>query len=99
LKGLNRVIFSSGQVTEYTSLFTYKQGENVNTFSNSSFEPTFIEDYEFGNDTLKQEALEKCEGDVNCLFDAASTNDVTMGISTKIVGSTPKNESEALSEF
>ncbi|XP_031569003.1 uncharacterized protein LOC116303577 [Actinia tenebrosa] len=84
------------QVTESTSLFTYKEGESINTFSNKSFEPMFIEDFTFANETLKQEALAKCEGDVNCLFDAALTNDVTVGTSTKIVGSNFKNDSEAL---
>ncbi|XP_031551446.1 mucin-like protein isoform X2 [Actinia tenebrosa] len=86
------------QVNESTSLFTYQFNENVSTFSNTSFVPMFIEDLieEFYNESLKQQAQAACKGDINCLFDSASTKDVSVGISTKIVGSQLVYESNTL---
>ncbi|XP_031551867.1 mucin-like protein isoform X2 [Actinia tenebrosa] len=71
------------QVTNETSLFTYKEGESSDTFLNKTFRPMFIEELKFYNDSLKVEAEAKCQGDVNCLFDAASTEDVEIGLNTK----------------
>ncbi|XP_031574160.1 mucin-like protein isoform X5 [Actinia tenebrosa] len=87
------------QVSESTSLFTYQFGENVYTFSNKSFVPMFIEDLKFYNESLKKQAYAACQGDINCLFDSASTKDVSLGLSTKIVGSQMVNESNTLKNF
>lgn len=88
----------TGQVNDSTSLFTYNAGENTSTFSNTSFVPMFIEDLTFYNESLKKQAYAACNGDINCLFDAASTKDLSVGISTKIVGSQMVNESSTLSK-
>lgn len=89
----------SGQVDNKTTLFTYKPGENVATFANASFVPMFLEDLKFANDTLRKQAEEACQGDINCLFDSASTKDVFLGASTKAVSSTLEKESSSLSMY
>jgi len=70
----------------------------VETFTNASFVPMFLEDLYFANDTLRKQAEEACQGDINCLFDSASTNDVSIGESTKAVSSTLEEESSSLSK-
>ena len=87
----------SGQVTFNTSLFTYNPGEDVNTFKNESFEPIFLdENITFANDALRQQAEAVCQGDVNCLFDIASTGDTAVGESTKQISVQLESESEEL---
>lgn len=81
-----------------STLFTYKPGENVETFTNASFVPMFLEDLYFANDTLRKQAEEACQGDINCLFDSASTNDVSIGASTKAISLTLEEESSSLSK-
>ena len=88
----------TGQVNEMTSLFTYSPGENVSSFSNTSFVPMFIEELKFANKTLKDQALAACNGDINCLFDSASTHDVSVGVSTMLIGSQMINDSKTISK-
>ena len=87
----------SGQVTLNTSLFTYDPGEDVHTFQNESFEPIFLdENITFASDALRQQAEAICQGDVNCLFDIASTGDTAVGESTKQTAVQLEIESEEL---
>ena len=80
-----------------TSLFTYDPGEDVNTFKNESFEPIFLdENITFASDALRQQAEAICQGDVNCLFDIASTGDTAVGESTKQTAVQLESESEEL---
>ena len=82
-----------------STLFTYKPGKSVETFKNESFVPMFVEDLYFANDTLRKQAEEACQGDINCLFDSASTNDVSIGASTKAVSAILEKESSSLSKY
>ena len=82
-----------------STLFTYKPGVSVETFKNASFVPMFLEDLYFANDTLRKQAEEVCQGDINCLFDSASTSDVFIGASTKAVSATLEKESSSLSKY
>lgn len=59
----------------------------------------FLEDLHFANDTLRKQAEEACQGDLNCLFDSASTKDVSIGASTKAVSITLEKESSSLSKY
>ena len=78
-------------------MFTYNPGEDVNTFKNESFEPIFLdENITFANDALRQQAEAVCQGDVNCLFDIASTGDTAVGESTKQISVQLESESEEL---
>lgn len=84
-------------MTDNTSLFTYNPGEDTSTFSNKSFVPIFLdENITFANDALRQEAEALCQGDVNCLFDIASTGDTSVGKSTKQVSIQLESESQEL---
>ncbi|PFX32349.1 Mucin-4 [Stylophora pistillata] len=87
------------QVDNKSTLFTYKPGESLKTFENISFVPMFLEDISFPNDTLRKQAEEACQGNLNCLFDSASTKDVTMGASTKALSSTLEKESSSLKNY
>lgn len=59
----------------------------------------FVDNITWANESLKQQAYDKCEGDVSCLFDAASTKDLNVGLSTKQLGSQLVNDSQKMSEF
>ena len=86
-----------GQLMANTTLFTYGPGENTSTFSNASFVPIFLDEpINFANDQLRQAAELACQGDVNCLFDIASTGDVSVGESTKQVAIQIESEAQAL---
>ena len=48
---------SIGQLTDNISLFTYKPGENISTFSNASFVPIFLDEpIDFVSDELRTAA-------------------------------------------
>lgn len=86
-----------GNVTQNTSLFVYDPGEGAGTYSNASFVPIFLdENMTFASDALRQEAEAVCQGDVNCLFDIASTGDTSVGKSTKQLAVQLEKESEEL---
>ena len=90
-------MLSLGTVTDNTTLFTYKPGENISTFSNPSFKPIFLdENITFASEALRLKAEAVCQGDVNCLFDIASTGDTSVGESTKQVSVQLERESEEL---
>ena len=82
---------------ENTTLFTYSPGENISTYANTSFVPIFLDEpINFATDELRVAAELACRGDVNCLFDIASTGDVSVGESTKQVAVQIESESQAL---
>ena len=87
----------AGQLLDNTTLFTYKPGESTSTFSNASFVPIFLDEpIRFANKELRKEAERACQGDMNCLFDIASTGDVSFGESTKQVAVQLESEAQAL---
>ena len=45
----------------------------------------FVEDIVWADNNTEQKAKEKCSGDAVCLFDAASTNDVSVGVNSQQV--------------
>ena len=85
-----------GQITENDSLFTYAPGESVATFANASFEPMFVEDIVWADNATRDAADSACAGDVVCLFDAASTNDVSIGTNSKDINVQLVEENEVL---
>ena len=72
-----------GQITVEESLFTYGPNENVSTFANESFVPMFVEDIQWADNETRIAAEQACDGNTVCLFDAASTNDVSIGTNSK----------------
>ena len=85
-----------GQITDEESLFTYAPGESTATFTNASFEPMFVENIEWADNATRDAARSACAGDAACLFDAASTNDVSIGTNSKDVSVQLVKENEEL---
>ena len=88
-----------GQITDQESLFTYGPGENVSTFANATFEPMFVEEIKWADNKTEAQARAQCEGDVACLFDAASTNDVSIGVASKEIRIKVEKENIQLSKM
>ncbi|XP_078349351.1 mucin-like protein [Oculina patagonica] len=87
------------QITDAESLFTYGPNENVSTFANASFKPMFVENIKWADNATRDAAYLACGDDVVCLFDAASTNDVSIGTNSKDVNVQLVKENEALENF
>ena len=75
--------FPAGKINQSQSLFTYAHHESVDTYSKPDFEPMFADNITWHNDSLRQKAEEECGDDHECLFDVASTNDLSVGMVTK----------------
>ena len=80
-------------------MFTYAQNESVDTFSKPDFVPMFADNITWQNDSLRVEAEAQCGEDYECLFDVASTNDLSVGIVTKDINVQLVNESNALGKL
>ena len=96
LKKKNPIFLVSGQINQSQSLFTYAQNESVDTFAKPDFLPMFIENITWFNDTVRAVAEAQCGGDIECLFDAAATNDVSVGLVTKDINIQFENETNIL---
>ena len=70
----------------------------MDTFADLDFEPMFADNITWHNDSLRQKAEEQCGDDHECLFDVASTNDLSVGMVTKDISVQLVNESNALSK-
>lgn len=91
--------FLAGQINQSQSLFTYGQNESVDTFSNSTFEPMFADNIIWDNNSTKEKAEAQCGDDHECLFDVASTNDLSVGMVTKDINIQLVNESNTLGKL
>jgi len=58
----------------------------------------FADNITWQNDSLRVKAEEECGEDYECLFDVASTNDLSVGVVTKDISIQLVNESNALSK-
>ena len=90
------LIFFSGQINQSQSLFTYAQNETASTFAIPDFLPMFGDNITWQNDTIRKQAEDACGNDYECLFDVASTNDLTVGQVTKDIGTKLTKESKTL---
>lgn len=93
------LLFLSGQVSNSTTLFHYKAGESIASFINDSFVPMFVDDITFVNNSLKQQAAERCQGDQRCVFDVAVTRNLDVGENTRQINSQLVNETKILSKY
>ncbi|PFX16461.1 Sushi domain-containing protein 2, partial [Stylophora pistillata] len=84
------------QITANESLFTYGPNESVHTFANANFKPMFVEEIKWADNATEQAAKKACGDDAVCLFDAASTNDVSIGTNSKDVNVKLVKENEKL---
>ena len=80
-------------------MFAYAQNESVDTFANPDFVPMFADNITWYNDSVRDAAKAQCGDDYECLFDAASTNDVSVGIATKDISIQLVNESKTLGKL
>ena len=88
--------FLPGQINQSQSLFAYAQNESVDTFAKPDFVPMFADNITWYNDSIRQAAEKQCGDDYECLFDVASTNDLSVGMVTKDISIQLVNESNAL---
>ena len=95
----DNVNFISGQIKASQSLFFYARNESVDTFSNPDFEPMFADNITWHNESLREKAEAQCGDDHECLFDVASTNDLSVGMVTKDISIQLVNESNSLSKL
>ena len=68
------------------------------TYSDPEFEPMFADNIKWHNDSLKQKAEAQCGNDHECLFDVASTKDLSIGSATKAISVQLVNDTKKLSE-
>ncbi|XP_022803205.1 mucin-like protein [Stylophora pistillata] len=87
------------QINQSQSLFTYADNESVASFSDLDFEPMFADNITWQNDSIKIKAKAQCGDDHECLFDVASTNDLSVGLVTKDISVQLVNESKQLNNF
>ena len=66
------------------------------TFAKPDFEPMFADNITWYNNSLRQAAEAQCGDDHECLFDAASTNDLSVGLVTKDISVQLVNETNTL---
>ena len=59
----------------------------------------FADNITWKNDSFRVKAEAECGDDYECLFDVASTNDLSVGMVTKDISVQLVNESNALSKF
>ena len=59
----------------------------------------FADNITWHNDSLRKQAEAECGDDHECLFDVASTNDLSVGMVTKDISVQLVNESNVLSKF
>ena len=69
------------------------------TFSKPDFEPMFADNITWHNDSLRLAAEAQCGEDYECLFDVASTNDLSVGSVTKDINVQMVNESNSLGKL
>ena len=91
-------VYVLGQINQSQSLFTYAQNESVDTFSDPDFVPMFADNITWYNDSVRQAAEAQCGDDQECLFDVASTNDLSVGLATKDISIQLVNETNILGE-
>ncbi|XP_022809823.1 mucin-like protein [Stylophora pistillata] len=99
---LRKIHFGFGvkwQINQSQSLFTYADNKSVASFSDLDFVPMFADNITWQNDSIEQEAKAQCGDDHECLFDVASTNDLSVGLATKDISVQLVNESKQLNNF
>ena len=70
----------------------------MDTFKDTDFVPMFADNITWQNDSIRRKAEAECGDDFECLFDVASTNDLSVGLVTKDISIQLVNESNALSK-
>ncbi|CAH1264799.1 MUC4 [Branchiostoma lanceolatum] len=61
------------------TMFTYRPGESIDSFTNDSYVPQFSAEMNFSADPLYETATEICGSRTDCLFDTIQTRDTSVG--------------------
>ncbi|XP_019632992.1 PREDICTED: mucin-like protein isoform X1 [Branchiostoma belcheri] len=64
------------------SVFFYKDGEDVNTFTSTDYQPKYTDELLFDDPELETRAREICGNDTECLFDVSQTGDLEVAVIT-----------------
>ncbi|XP_019636809.1 PREDICTED: mucin-like protein, partial [Branchiostoma belcheri] len=64
------------------SLFIYKDGEDVNSFTSADYQPKYTDELVFDDPELETRAREICDNDTECLFDVSQTGDLEVAVIT-----------------
>ena len=71
----------------------------MDTFAKPDFVPMFADNITWYNDSVRLDAEAQCGEDYECLFDVASTNDLSVGMVTKDISIQLVNETNALGKL
>ena len=86
-------MWTPGQITPDESLFVYGPGLGPNNYSHPEHIPVFTNEL-----VISDEVRQACQGNTACMFDAASTNDTMVGLSTMRTGEMLATERVLLGE-
>ena len=76
-----KFFLSTGLIdTPVQSMFSYELGKSWNTYYDPFFSPVYKP--VFNNTDLETEATRLCKGDELCMFDAAATGNIEVGVAT-----------------
>ncbi|XP_019616846.1 PREDICTED: mucin-like protein [Branchiostoma belcheri] len=64
------------------SMFLYKDGEDVDTFTSADYQPEYTDEIVFSDPELETRAREICGNDTECLFDVSQTGDLEVAVIT-----------------
>ena len=88
--------YCAGQINDTTSLFTYPFGVTFENFSFPNHIPVFLDEVINQSDT---NATAQCGGNSQCIFDAAQTGDISVGLNTMQISSENVAEEVATGDF
>ena len=71
----------------------------MSTFAKLDFEPMFADNITWQNASLRLAAEAQCGDDYECLFDVASTRDLSVGMVTKDINIQLVNETNTLGKY
>ena len=71
----------------------------MDTFARPDFVPMFADNITWYNESVRRAAEAQCGNDLECLFDVASTNDLSVGMVTKDISIQLVDESNLLGKL
>ena len=77
----------AGQIKPEESLFIYEAGLGPEDYAHPEHIPVFTNSLK-----ISDEVRQVCDGRVECMFDAAATNDTAVGLNTKLTGEVLEEE-------
>ena len=89
--------FTSGEVNEDESLFTYPEGLSADDFSHPDHIPDFLDEVLANADP---QTSELCKGNAECIFDVSQTGNEEVGMATlEFDSNTRQSQMEASKDY